>query len=72
MSTKVTFRLLLVQYRNQCLRYVRNIIMIKKLPINVPLITSSPTIAALFTIITGVDFLDGWVVNNFNNLLYIA
>lgn len=45
--------------------------MIKKLPINVPLITSSPTIAALFTIITGVDFLDGWVVNNFNNLLYI-
>lgn len=45
--------------------------MLKKLDIHEPLITTSPTIATLFTIITGVKFLDNWIVNNFNNLLYI-
>lgn len=43
----------------------------KKLNVIEPLITSSPTIAALFAMISRQDFADHWVANNFNNLLFI-
>lgn len=43
----------------------------KQLYINFPLITTSPTIAALFSIITNQSFSQNWIVNHFNNLLYI-
>lgn len=42
-----------------------------KLSVSEPLITSSPTIAALFAVISCQDFADHWVANNFNNLLFI-
>lgn len=44
----------------------------KKLLIREPLVTSSPTIASLFTIIYGKSGLENWIINNFNNLLFIS
>lgn len=42
-----------------------------KLNISKPLITSSPTIAAIFSIVSNQEFADTWIVNSFNNLLFI-
>lgn len=43
----------------------------KRLRISSPLITTSPTIASLFSIITDFPSASNWIVNHFNNLLYI-
>lgn len=46
-------------------------LLMKQLKYNSPIITSSPTIATLFSIISGEEYSENWICNNFNNLLYI-